>query len=92
MATRGPRCDKEEHMRRALELYEQRIRPQVEAGNQGKILAIDVDSGAFEVAEDTLAACQRLYERYPDAQPFCLRIGSIAVHRFRTPFRAPASA
>jgi hypothetical protein len=40
----------------------------VEAGNHGKIVAIDVDTGAFEVAEDTLTASQRLLTRYPDAQ------------------------
>jgi len=38
----------------------------LEAGNQGKIVAIDVETGAFEMAEDTLTAAQRL----PKA--FCL--------------------
>jgi hypothetical protein len=54
----------------------------VEAGNQGKIVAIDVETGAFEVAEDTLTASERLLTRYPDAQIWCVRIGHRGVHRF----------
>ena len=57
-------------------------RPQVEAGNQGKIVAIDVDSVAFEVAETALAAADLLLARYPDAQIWFVRIGHPGVHRF----------
>ena len=82
MQRRQPRYSLEEHARRGDDLYQQHIRPQVEAGNHGKIVAIDVDTGAFEVAEDTLTASQRLLTRYPDAQIWCLRIGHRGVHRF----------
>jgi len=74
------RYSKEEHAIRGNALYEQ-VRPQVEAGNHGKIVALDVDSGAFEVAEDTLTAAQRLLTRYPEAQIWCVRIGYPAVYR-----------
>jgi hypothetical protein len=77
-----PRYSKEEHARRGTTLYEQQVRPLVEVGNHGKVVALDVDSGAFEVAEDTLTGCQRLLARYPDAQIWCVRIGHPAVHRF----------
>ena len=77
-----PRYGKEEHARLGTTLYEQRVRAQVEAGNCGKVVALDVDSGAFEVAEDTLTASQRLLARQPDAQIWCVRIGLPAVHRF----------
>lgn len=82
MRTRQPRLSKEEHARRGTALYEQQVRPQVEAGNRGKIVAIDVETGAFEVDEDTLTASQRLLARYPDAQIWCVRIGHRGVHRF----------
>jgi len=82
MAVRQPRYSKEEHARRGAELYEQQIRSQVDAGNDGKIVAIDIESGAFEVAEDTVAASERLLARCPDAQIWCVRIGHRAVHRF----------
>jgi hypothetical protein len=82
MTIRQPRYSKEEHARRGSDLYEQRVRPQVEAGNRGRIVALDVDSGAFEVADDTLTASQRLLARCPDAQIWCVRVGHLAVHRF----------
>ena len=40
----------EELARRGDELYEQEIRPQVERANEGRILAIDVDTGDYGVA------------------------------------------
>jgi hypothetical protein len=73
MTQTQPRYNKEEHARRGTALYEHQVRPQVEAGNKGKIVALDVDTGAFEVAEDTLTASQRLLARHPDAQIWCMR-------------------
>ena len=67
MTIRQPRYSKDEHARRGSDLYEQRVAAQVEAGNRGRIVALDVDSAAFEVADDTLTASQRLL-RCPDAR------------------------
>lgn len=83
-----PRYSKEEHARRGAIMYDQRVRPQVEAGNRGKVVALDVDTGEFELAEDTLVASQRLMARRPDAQIWCVRIGYPAVHRFGPRVRA----
>jgi len=82
MPGRQPHLSKEEHARLGTAIYDQHVRPQVEAGNQGKIVAIDVDTGAFEVANDTLTASERLLTRYPNAQIWCVRIGHRGVHRF----------
>lgn len=68
MAVRQPRYSKEEFARRGDEIYESQVRPQVEAGNHGKIVAIDIETGAFEVADDLLVASKRLLVRLPDAQ------------------------
>jgi hypothetical protein len=86
MAIRQPRYSKEEHARRGIELYEHQIRSEVEAGNHGKIVAIDIDSGDFEVAEEAIAACDHLLARCPDAQIWCVRIGFPGIHHLR-PFR-----
>ena len=77
-----PRYSKEEFARRGTEIYERQVRPQVEEGNQGKIVAIDIETGAFEVAEDLLTASDRLLARCPKAQTWFVRIGHRAVHRF----------
>lgn len=82
MAVREPRFTKEEHARLGTEIYEQRVRPQVETGNHGKIVAIDVETGEFELADRTLTAAERLLARCPDAQIWFVRIGHRGVHRF----------
>jgi hypothetical protein len=82
MTVRQPRYSKEEFARRGNEIYESQVRSQVEAGNYGKIVAIDIETGAFEVANTAMAAVDHLYERYPDAQPWVIRIGHRAVYRF----------
>lgn len=82
MNQRLPRYSKEEHARLGTEFYEQRIRTLVEAGNEGKIVAIDVDSGDYEVASDTLSAAERLLARLPDPQIWLVRIGYSSLHRF----------
>jgi peptide subunit release factor RF-3 len=82
MIVRQPRYSKEEFARRGDEIYESQVRSQVEEGNHGKIVAIDIETGAFELADEILTATDRLYERLPDAQPWIVRIGHRAVHRF----------
>jgi hypothetical protein len=82
MPIRRPRYSKEEFARRGEAIYESEIRSQLEAENDRKIVAIDIETGAFEVADEPRIAVERLYDRYPDAQPWMRRIGKdSAVHR-----------
>ena len=82
MAIRQPRYSKEEFAQRGDLIYQTQIRPQVEANNHGKIVAIDIETGDFEVANSTILAVDKLYERKPDAQPWVIRIGHRSVFRF----------
>ena len=82
MVVRQPRYSKEEFAQRGDELYETQIRAEVEAGNHGKIVAIDLETGAFEVDASEIAACDRLEAHHPDAQIWMVRIGSRHVRRF----------
>ncbi|WP_159787264.1 hypothetical protein [Sodalinema gerasimenkoae] len=82
MTVRQSRYSKEEFARRGDEIYESQVRSQVEEGNHGKIVAIDIETGAFEVDESEVAACNRLEARYPDAQIWIIRVGSRHVRRF----------
>jgi hypothetical protein len=45
-------------------------------------VAIDIDSGAFEVEIDVLKAAERLLAHHPAAQIWFVRIGYRGVHRF----------
>ena len=82
MVIRRPLYSKEEFARRGDEIYESTIRPQVEADNYGKIVAIDIETGTFVIADDTLTASQKLLAKCPQAQTWVVRIGHHAVHRF----------
>ena len=75
------RYSKEEFARRGKEMYQSQVRPQVEDGNHGKIVAIDIETGAFEVAKDSLTASDQLLARLTYAQILFVRIGHRAVHR-----------
>jgi hypothetical protein len=82
MTVRQPRYSKEEFAQRGDDLYESQIRSQVEEGNHGKIVAIDLETGAFEVDVSEIAACDRLEASHPEAQIWMVRIGSRHVRRF----------
>jgi len=82
MVLRQRRYSKEELARRGQELYETGIRQQVEAGNEGRIVAIDIETGDFEVGETLIAATDPLFERHADPQPWTIRIGHRAVYHF----------
>lgn len=77
-----PHYSKEEFARRGDEIYERNIRPLVEAGNEGKYVAIDIETGDYEVDADELAASDRLLARLPEAQIWLRQIGSRYVRRF----------
>lgn len=66
---------------RAKEIYEQR-RAQIEPGNIGKLIVIDVESGEFEIDADYLVAEDRLLARFPDAQFSAMRIGCKTTWKF----------
>jgi hypothetical protein len=82
MAVRQPCYSKEEFAQRGDALYESEVRAQVEEGNHGKIVAIDLETGDFEVDASEITACDRLEARHPDAQIWIVRIGSRHVRRF----------
>jgi hypothetical protein len=82
MAYTKRRYDKEEFARRGDHRFENEVRPQLKADDEGKFAAIDIESGAFEIEADELEACDRLRARVPAAQIWMVRIGAHYVHRF----------
>jgi hypothetical protein len=45
-------------------------------------VAIDIETGAFEVADDLVTASKQLSARVPDAQTWFIRIGHPVVDHF----------
>ena len=79
---RQPRYSKEEFARLGREIYTRDVLPKLEPDSTGKIVAIDIESRDFALADDTLGASKTLLSRRPDAQIWCVRIGYRGVHRF----------
>ncbi len=66
---------------RGLELYDRQIRSQVEAGNQGKFLVINTETGDYELDADDVIAAKRAKSRFGDALLFSMRVGHPAAYR-----------
>ena len=70
----------EETARRGKEHYKN-LRIQVEvAENIGKIIAIDIETGDYEIGDDLLSTSLQLKSRYPNAEMWAERIGFNAVY------------
>jgi hypothetical protein len=81
MSAQQPRYSAEETARRGDEIYERTIRTQVEATHYGKVVAIDIETGAYAVDDTALAAARRLRAQYPDAVVWFVRVGHRVLHR-----------
>jgi hypothetical protein len=75
------RYPKEEFARRGDEIYERDIKPKLKPRDKGRFLAIDIETGEYEMDDDQRQASERLRARLPDAQTWFVRIGSPYVHR-----------
>jgi hypothetical protein len=84
-----PRYSKEEFASRGDEIYERKLREILEDGSQGKFVAIDIETGAYEVDENEFAASDRLVARVPNAQVWLRRVGSRYARRFGSLPRSP---
>ena len=88
MPATGPRYSKEEFSRRGEELFERTIKTAVENRNPRDFVAIDIETGSYEVDADELAATDRLHARISGAQVWVRRVGSRFARRARGGQRA----
>jgi TIR domain len=58
-AQRRPRYSKEEFSQRSDEIDKTQVRPQIEEGNHGKIVAINIETGTFEIDASEIVALER---------------------------------
>ncbi len=63
------------------EKYEQIVQPSLRSEDIGKFVAVDVDSGAYEVDPDDYTAAERLRKRHPKARIWLARAGDRAAYR-----------
>jgi hypothetical protein len=56
-------------------VFDRQVRPTLRPEDDGKFVAIDVDTGAYEIDEDDYAAVARLRSRKPAADVWLMRAG-----------------
>ncbi len=66
---------------RGKKIYFETIKDKLTDDQLDMLVAIDVDSGEYEVAESMIDASSRLRQRVPSADVFILRHGPIVVGR-----------
>ena len=71
----------EEFARRGQEIYDRDIRPVLRPEDEDQFVAIDIESGSYEMDRNDFAATERLLARYPDAQIWLARVGQRAAYR-----------
>ena len=82
MAATQRRYGKEEFARRGDGIYEKDILPKLAAKDVGKFLAIDIETGEYEIAAGEMKAGNKLRRRIPDAQIWMVRIGYASPRSF----------
>jgi hypothetical protein len=80
----------DEIARRGDLLYEREVAPHVSTEDTGCFVAIDVESGVYEIDRHELTAIHRLLAQKPDAQIWLRRVGKTYTHRIRRRVNASA--
>lgn len=67
--------------RRGQAIYDARLKSRLEPKHNGKLVAIDVETGDYVVGDDALVAGDQLRRRRRDVVSYVVRIGSRAVYK-----------
>ncbi len=82
----------EELSRRGQEIYDRDVRPALRLEDEDKFVAIDIESGNYEIDRDGFTATERLLTRQPHAQIWLARVGQRAAYRIGAAFARGAVA
>ncbi|HEX4961178.1 MAG TPA: hypothetical protein VF173_10105 [Thermoanaerobaculia bacterium] len=77
-----PTPEAKEFARRGEEIYERDILPRLLPEDDWKVVAIEVETGDYEIGKDEVAAAHRLRGRHPKVPFWFRRVGSHYLHRF----------
>ena len=81
MAVVEPRYGKDEFAQRGQQIYASDVQPRLTTEDEGKFVAIDIETGAYEIDRDDFTATERLLSRHPTAQIWLLRVGNRTAYR-----------
>jgi hypothetical protein len=72
---------KEETAKLGEEIYEKKIRSQVEGNYQNKVVAIDIETGDYAIGNNAIEASKGLTSLHKVTDVWFVRIGHRALHR-----------
>ena len=81
MPTTEPHRTPEELARLGSEVFDRQVRPALRPEDDGKFVAIDVETGDYEIDEDDYAAVTRLRSRKPAADIWLMCAGYPTTYR-----------
>ena len=73
----------DERDRLATETFDRRVRPLLRPEDDGKFVAIDIDTGDYEIDEDDYTAVMRLRTRNPGAEIWLECAGQPTAYKIR---------
>jgi hypothetical protein len=82
MAVSKRRYSKAEFARRGDSLVESKVRPNLTAVDNDKFVAIDIETGEYELDKDERKAADRLRKRISDPQIWLVHVTTGYLHRF----------
>jgi hypothetical protein len=80
MAASKRRYCKEEFARRGDALLESKVRPHLTAADQDKFVAIDIETGKYELDRNEMKAAERLRKRVRDPQIWLVHVNLGYLH------------
>ncbi|HEY1378935.1 MAG TPA: hypothetical protein VGF55_19190 [Gemmataceae bacterium] len=83
MSAAEPQRSRDEVARLGHEVYDRRVRPALRPEDDGKFVAIAIDTGDYEINEDDYTAIMRLRTRNPAGRFWLMRAGRRAAYTIR---------
>lgn len=81
MTTTDPPDRLADDTRLGQEAFDRHVRPRLTPADDGKFVAVDIETGDFELDPDDHAASGRLLARRPGARGCLLRVGEATAYR-----------
>lgn len=82
MSVSKRRYSKEEFARRGDALVESKVRPNLTMADEDKFVAIDIETGEYELDRNEMKAADRLRKQVPDPQIWLVHVTLGYLHRF----------
>ncbi len=83
MASTNSRRSPQELARLGVEVFNRQVRPALRPEDYGKFVALDVETGEYEIDDDDYTAVMRLRSRRPSAEIWLERAGEPTAYKAR---------